>query len=75
VTLSPENIHLHAYWMPSTCAYKLLAEGQDLPEWHPLLTGDPESVHAAGISVQGNTVSEFDVPEEEWEDHVVEGEP
>ena len=72
VTLSPENIHLHAYWMPATCAYRLLAEGQDLPDWHPLVSGDPESVHRAGISVRGRTLSEFDVPEEEWEDHIAE---
>ena len=45
-------------WLPSTCAYLLLAEGQDLPEWHPLVTGDPESVHRAGQSVRGWTVSE-----------------
>lgn len=45
-------------WLPSTCAYLLLAEGQDLPDWHPLVTGDPESVHRAGQSVRGWTVSE-----------------
>ncbi len=45
-------------WLPSTCAYLLLADGKDLPDWHPLVTGDPDSVHKAGQSVRGWTVSE-----------------
>jgi uncharacterized cysteine cluster protein YcgN (CxxCxxCC family) len=45
-------------WLPATCAYRRLANGQELPEWHPLITGDPGSVHAAGISVKGKAVSE-----------------
>ena len=58
--------------MPQTCAYRLLWEGKPLPEWHPLLTGTPDSVHDAGVSGQLATVSEFDTPFEEWEDHIIE---
>ena len=45
-------------WLPATCAYRLLADGEELPEWHPLITGDPNSVHEAGISAMGKVVSE-----------------
>lgn len=72
IRLSPENIDSHAYWMPTTCAYRLLWKGRPLPDWHPLLTGDPESVHAAGVSVRGRTVPEFEVDEDDWEDHIIE---
>jgi uncharacterized cysteine cluster protein YcgN (CxxCxxCC family) len=58
--------------MPQTCAYRLLWEGKSLPDWHPLITGDPDSVHKAGISIQGQTLSEFSIPEEDWEDHIIE---
>lgn len=74
VTLSPATIHDNAYWMPKTCAYRRLAEGRGLPTWHPLLTGDPASTHRAGASIRGRTVSEFDVPEEEWEEYLIEDE-
>ena len=72
IVLKPSNIDSHAYWMPRTCAYRLLHMGQPLPDWHPLLSGTAESVHAAGISVRGRTVSEFDVADEDWEDHIIE---
>jgi hypothetical protein len=72
VRLTPKSIRKGAYWMPSTCAYRLRHFGQPLPDWHPLLTGDPQSVHAAGQSVRGWTVSERDIPEADWEDHIIE---
>jgi len=73
VALTPSNIGEVAYWMPDTCAYRLLWEGRELPEWHPLVSGRAESVHEAGVSVLGWTISESEVPPEDWEDHVIEG--
>lgn len=72
IVLKPDTLGSHIYWLPDTCAYKLLWQGNPLPDWHPLISGRAETVHAAGVSVRGITLSEFDVPEEEWEDHVIE---
>lgn len=72
VVLTPATIADVAYWLPSTCAYKLLHQGQPLADWHPLVSGTPQSVHDAGISVQGWTVPEFEVDEDDWEDHIIE---
>ena len=72
IVMTPENIDEHAYWLPQTCAYRLLWEGKPLYDWHPLISGTPDSVHAAGVSVQGCTVSEFETPMEEWEDYIIE---
>jgi hypothetical protein len=52
VRLTPDGV-ASLPWLPSTCAYRLLAEGRDLPGWHPLVSGDPDGVHRAGISVRG----------------------
>lgn len=59
VTLTPDAVARYD-WLPSTCAYRLIGEGKDLPAWHPLVSGDPASVHRAGISVRGRAVSEYE---------------
>jgi len=58
------------WWLPSTCSYRLLVEGRPLPEWHPLITGDPDSVFRAGIAVCGRVVHETEV--EDLMHHLVE---
>ena len=50
--ITPENVS-EFKWLPKTCAYRTLYEGRDLEWWHPLVSGDPESVHDAGVSVKG----------------------
>ena len=56
LVLNADNVAAFS-WLPATCAYRLLAEGEALPQWHPLLTGNPDSVHEAGISVKGQAIS------------------
>jgi uncharacterized protein len=60
ITITPDNI-LSLKWMPHSCAYRLVAEGKDLPDWHPLKTGNPLSTQEASRSVQGQVVSEQEV--------------
>ena len=70
VWLRPEDV-AEFHWLPSTCAYRLVAEGQSLPDWHPLISGSPDSVHQAGISVQGRALSEEYVHPEGLQEHIV----
>lgn len=57
VRLTPATLD-DPYWLPSTCAYRLVREGKPLPDWHPLLSGDPETVFRSGHSVRGRVISE-----------------
>ena len=68
VVLTPDKVD-ELGWLPPTCAYRLVSEGRDLPWWHPLVSGDGETVHAAGVSVRGRVVSERDAGE--LEEHIV----
>ncbi|WP_113912054.1 YcgN family cysteine cluster protein [Roseovarius dicentrarchi] len=72
IVLKPTNMDANLYWMPETCAYKLLWQGKKLYDWHPLISGDPQTVHDAGVSMQSRTVPEFEIDEDDWEDHIIE---
>ncbi|AOZ68797.1 hypothetical protein LPB142_05250 [Rhodobacter xanthinilyticus] len=72
VRLTPKTIRKIAYWMPASCAYRLRFEGKPLEEWHYLISGSPETIHEAGQSVRGWTVSEAEVPEDDWDQYTIE---
>lgn len=71
VALTPDDTS-QLEWMPSTCAYRLLDAGKPLPDWHPLISGSPTSVHEAGISVRGRVVSEEFVHEDDADARIVD---
>lgn len=66
VRLTPQNANA-LHWMPETCAYRRLARGEGLPDWHPLITGDRDSVVRAGVAVSADLV-----PEDEIDDDLLE---
>ena len=72
IVLTPKTIEKHMYWLPQTCGYRLIYEGRALFDWHPLISGDPQSVHRAGVSIQDMTLSEADIDEDDWDDHIIE---
>ena len=71
ITMTPETIKQHMYWLPQTCGYRLVYEGKPLYDWHPLISGDPETVHQAGVTLRGFAVSEESVHEDDWDDYII----
>ena len=71
VILTPDVVD-HLNWMPSTCAYKLVHDGDPLPWWHPLVSGDPDMVHKAGISVRNRVTCETEVCDEDLPDYITD---
>jgi hypothetical protein len=70
VQLSPAKVAEFS-WLPTTCAYRTLAEGRDLQWWHPLVSGSPDTVHEAEISVRGKVVAESQVHEDDQQDMII----
>ena len=68
LALTPEAVR-KTTWLPPTCAYRMVNEGNDLAWWHPLVSSDPDTVHQAGISVRGRVVTAQRAGDEE--DHIV----
>lgn len=71
IKLTPSKV-ANLKWLPETCAYRLVLQGKPLPKWHPLVSGERQSVHRAGISVKGKIISESDVNMDHLEDYAIE---
>ncbi|MEH6556640.1 MAG: YcgN family cysteine cluster protein [Oceanicoccus sp.] len=70
VWLRPEDVK-EFHWLPSTCAYRLVSEGKPLESWHPLISGSPDTVHSAGISIKGRALSEEYVHPDGLDEHII----
>ena len=70
VWLKPADV-AQFHWLPSTCAYRLVAEGKPLFDWHPLISQRPDSVHESGTSIRGRALSEEYVHPEGYEEHII----
>ena len=69
VQLTAKNV-AKLKWIPRTCAYRLLSEGKDLPDWHHLVSGDKNTIHELGLSVKDATVCELEVDEADHPKHI-----
>lgn len=72
ITLTPKTLKDNMYWLPQTCAYRLKYEGRPLFDWHPLISGKAETVHTQGNTLRGQTIPEFEVAEDDWENYIIE---
>ncbi|MBF0450024.1 MAG: YcgN family cysteine cluster protein [Candidatus Magnetomorum sp.] len=70
-SLTSENIAENLNWLPKTCAYRRIYENSPLPDWHPLISNDPDAIQKAGWTIQNKVVSERLFPIIDWEKHVV----
>ena len=70
IKLEPGNVN-DLDWLPSTCAYRLRARGEPLADWHPLVSGSADSVHRAGISIRGRSLSDEFVHPDGYDEHIV----
>ena len=71
IQLTPENVRTIS-WLPPTCAYRLVMEGKELYDWHPLVSGTAETVHKAGVSIRGRAIEDNGIDPEEYEDYLVD---
>jgi uncharacterized cysteine cluster protein YcgN (CxxCxxCC family) len=70
IRLEQDNVR-QLDWLPSTCAYRLRAHGEPLAEWHPLVSGSADTVHRAGISIRGRSLSDEFVHPDGYDEHIV----
>jgi uncharacterized cysteine cluster protein YcgN (CxxCxxCC family) len=73
VKLTPDNLAEQFHYMPQSCAYRLVYETGDLPDWHPLVNGGREAMDEAGIGITHFAVSETVIEgEDQWFDHIID---